>query len=253
MKITFLGQCGFLLECKEHRIVIDPYLSDFLDVNMSKDDVQWKREFPAPATLMELNPTIVLLSHMHYDHLDPWAIDSYIKEGGKALFVGPYAVEERLRDKNVTNIQFIDEGINFEEFPIYAIPCAHPELHKDESGHYKELSYVIGNGDERIFFGGDMMVYPGLVERVRKMNCKLALLPCNGWDEWRKEHGIVGNTSAEEASFFAHEIGVDAFVPMHHDLFAINSCSTDVIAAEAEKIGIKALQLKVMDSIVLGK
>ena len=253
LKITFLGQCGFLLEFQEHRIVIDPCLSDFLDVTMSKDDVQWKREFPSPVTLLELNPTMVLLSHMHYDHLDPWTIGPYIKAGGKALFVGPFAVEERLRNENVKEIQFLDEGMDYKEVPIYAIPCAHPDLHKDEEGHYKELCYVIGDGEERIFFGGDMMVYPGLVERVREMNCKLALLPCNGWDDWRKNHSIVGNTSAEEAATFARDIGVTAFVPMHHDLFKINSCSETVIDEAAEKAGVQVMHMKVMQCVVVGE
>lgn len=251
MKITFLGQCGFLIEYHEHRIVIDPYLSDFLNINMTNDEVSWKREFPVPTTLTALNPTMVLLSHMHYDHLDPWTIGPYVQEGGRALFVGPFSTEERLKAQNVQNVLFVDEGTDLKSVPINVIPCAHPELHRDTNGHYKELSYVIGSGNERIFFGGDMMVYPGLAERVRKMNCSIALLPCNGRDAWRDAHNITGNTTAEEAAMFAHDIGVSTFIPMHHDLFRINSCSEASIKNAAQKACVDVLLLKVMESIEL--
>ena len=33
MRITYLGQCGFLIEAAGTRIVTDPYLSDYVDRN----------------------------------------------------------------------------------------------------------------------------------------------------------------------------------------------------------------------------
>ena len=83
------------------------------------------------------------------------------------------------------------------------------------------------------------------------MNCSIALLPCNGRDAWRDAHNITGNTTAEEAAMFAHDIGVSTFIPMHHDLFRINSCSEVSIKNAAQKACVDVLLLKVMESIEL--
>ena len=251
MKITFLGQCGFLLEGESQRIVTDPYLSDFLDRNFSKGDVQWNRLYPPPASLADLNPDVILLSHKHYDHLDPWTVRPYIEAGGKALFVAPYDAKQRLEEQSVQNVRYIDAGetLKIGAFRIHAIPCAHMELHTDGDGHYRELSYVIEENDDRVFFAGDMMLRAGLEEEVRAMACQLLLLPCNGRDAWRDAHGIVGNMTAGEAALFAKKVGAKMFVPMHHDLYDINRCDAEEIRIAARNNDVAVCCMKPMECL----
>ena len=251
MKITFLGQCGFLLEGNAQRIVIDPYLSDFLDKNFSKEDVQWKRLFPPPTSLTCLNPDVILISHKHYDHLDPWTIRPYIEAGGKALFVAPYAAKERLEKQGVKNVCYIDAGetMKIGDCSIRAIACAHMELHVGSNGHYRELSYGIEESGNRILFAGDMMLRAGLEEEVRALACQLLLLPCNGRDAWRDAHNIVGNMTAEEAAAFAKNVGASMFIPMHHDLYDINRCNAEEIRVAAQKNDIAVCCMQPMECL----
>ena len=251
MRMTFLGQCGFVLDTGNTVVAVDPYLSDYLDRNCCTDEVRWERRFPAGTDLRGIDPDVVLLSHRHWDHLDPWTIKPYIDAGGNALFVGPWATRERLDQQGVRDVHFIDAGetLEIDDVRIDAIACAHPELHRDDEGHCMELSYVISWPGGRLFFGGDMMVRSGLVEEVAAFDCKVMLLPCNGRDAWRDAHGIVGNTTASEAARFAWDAGADILVPMHHDLYEINFCEEEVIQKEAAEAGVHALCMHPMQTV----
>ena len=51
MRMTNLGQCGFLLEIAGVRIVTDPYLSDFVDRHHAGDP-SWTRNYAPPCTCL---------------------------------------------------------------------------------------------------------------------------------------------------------------------------------------------------------
>ena len=249
--MTFLGQCGFVIDTGKTVVVIDPYLSDYLDQNCCTEEVRWKRRFPAGASLRSLDPDVVLLSHRHWDHLDPWTIKPYVDSGGSALFVGPYATAERLNQQGVQNTRYLDAGDVFtiDDVCVTAIACAHPELHTDEGGHCMELSYIVSWQGGKLFFGGDMMVRPGLVEEVAPHRCRVMLLPCNGRDAWRDAHGIIGNATSKEAAQFARDAGADILVPMHHDLYDINACAEEVIQRDALEAGVHAFCMRPMQTV----
>src|SRR5947207_12725733 len=84
------------------------------------------------------------------------------------------------------------------------------------------LGYVVSAGGVRVYHAGDTVVFDGLVDRLRELRVDLALLPINGRDAEREAAGIVGNIDAREAAQLAEEIGADAAVPLHWDMFAWN-------------------------------
>ena len=143
------------------------------------------------------------------------------------------------------------ESVSIQGAQITAIACAHPELHLDADGRYAELSYVIRCENQAIFFGGDMMVREGLIKEIKPYKCSLMLLPCNGRDAWRDAHGIVGNMNSTEAAEFARVCNAKAFVPMHHDLYAINDCSEEQILEDADKAGVRVVCMKPMQTLEL--
>lgn len=253
IQVTFLGQCGFILNFDGKTVVLDPYLSDYLDRKLSTDDVKWERKFPAPTTLAHINPDIVLISHRHEDHLDPWTIRPYAKSGGKALFVAPYAAKECLQKLGVHNIRYMDsdDQLLLDSVKITAVPCAHPELHYDQNGKCIELSYIIQYGGHAFFFGGDMLARNGLAEQLVPYTCDLMMLPCNGRDAWRDARGIIGNTTSSEAAAFAKRAHATVFIPMHHDLYEINSCSDEQIYRDADAAGIQAICMKPLQTLTL--
>jgi len=135
-----------------------------------------------------------LISHSHGDHLDPWTIGRYVESGGKALIACPAPEWGLLEDLRVPRIVKArsDEPFPIGQATVTPIPCAHTELHRDEAGDFRELSYFIDLDGVRLFFGGDMSLYEGLMERLEGIRPDVVLRPANGPDADRPAKGIVG-------------------------------------------------------------
>lgn len=249
MKITYLGQCGFLIEGGNTRIVTDPYLSCYVDKHFYSEITPWKRLYPAPAALAELRPVGVLISHAHSDHMDPETIGQYLKAGGQAVFSAPAPEIPALKALGVQDMiaARAENPFTIGGATITPIACAHTQFHKDDMGRFHELSYLIELDGTTIFFGGDMSLYDGLDTRLARADCDLLLLPVNGRDEARTANGIIGNIDAAEAANLAARLSAP-FIPMHHDLYAINGCTPETIAAAAQAAGSRAIALRPMES-----
>lgn len=250
LKVTYLGQCGFLLDFGHTRIVTDPYLSDYVDQNFFTAETPWRRLYPAPTGLASLKPDGVLISHSHGDHLDPWTLQTYVSGGGKALIAVP--APERGYVDGFAAGQVIqsraEESFMIGPVKITPIACAHTQLHTDEAGRFYELSYLIECGDARVFFGGDMSLYDGLKTRIAAARPTLLLLPVNGADKARTDKGIIGNIDHVQAAALAASLHT-AYIPMHHDLYAINGCSKEDILKAAHEMGAEAIILKPMEAL----
>lgn len=241
LRVTYLGQCGFLLEANGIRIVTDPYLSNSVD----KEANGWHRAYEPPCTLEELRPDCIIISHSHDDHMDSVTLDAYRKAGGNATIAAPAPETALLGKLGFSRIigARAEHGFNVKGAVITPIACAHTLLDIDEIGRFRNLSYFIDFGDNCVFFGGDMSLYDGLEERIALENCSMLLLPCNGRDEERTSQGIIGNITAEEASCLATHLNVP-FIPMHHDLYEANGCSVEEIMHAAETAGAHIIVLK---------
>lgn len=230
VQYTYLGQCGFLLDFDGTRIMTDPHFSSY-----GPDDM---RSYPPPCTLMDAAPEAVLISHSHVDHLDPKTIAPYVAAGGQAAFYAPAPECRLLQELGVANWRAARAEQPFSVGPVTVtpIPCAHMELHPDEHGDYHELSYLLSGCGKTVFFGGDMSLYPGLLERLQRQPIDLLLLPVNGWDTERLSQGIIGNIDHRQAAQLAAQLGAP-FCPMHHDVYAFNGCPIGQVAAAAEEYG----------------
>ena len=251
-KLTYLGQCGFLIEAAGTRLVTDPYLSDYVDHCFFSDETPWRRRYPAPAALADLEPDGVLISHSHGDHLDPWTIGRYVEAGGEAPIACPAPECGPLVDLGVPRVvkARADEPFPIGGATVTPIPCAHTELHRDESGDFREMSYLIDLDGVRLFFGGDMSLYEGLMERLIAAKPDVVLLPANGRDDARTEKGIVGNINEAEAASLAAVLGA-TYIPMHWELYDINGCDEEAILAAAWGAGARVRLMRPMETIEL--
>lgn len=254
LTITYLGQCGFLLDFGAVRIVTDPYLSDSVDRLYATPETPWRRAYPAPRALFDLMPDAVLISHDHGDHLDPDTLIPYVRAGGRAVIAAPAPVCAALGEMLPPDAPPIaparaERPFDIGPARITPVACAHTQLHTDDMGRFYELSYIIRVGDQAVFFGGDMSLYDGLTERLRAEGCRVLLLPANGRDEARTAAGIVGNTDCAEAAELAAALDAPLYIPMHHDLYAINGCADEDILAAAARAGARVKILKPMEAI----
>jgi L-ascorbate metabolism protein UlaG (beta-lactamase superfamily) len=121
---------------------------------------------------------------------------------------------------------------------VDAIPACHGEGMDDAYRLGPFLGYVMSAGGARVYHAGDTVLFDGLAERLRELRVDLALLPINGRDADREAEGIVGNMDAREAAQLAREIGADAAVPLHWDMFAGNPGDPAAFVAAAQTTAI---------------
>lgn len=240
----------FHIETDTLSIVTDPYLSDSVDSPTSK------RNYPAPTTLCELMPDVIVISHPHGDHLDKKSLEPFyrLRRRSFTLVPAPSAAEIRSIYGAPTEMHAPAPAAWGEPFElagvkIIAIPCAHTELHQDESGDFRELSYIIEAEGKKIFFGGDMSMYDGLLEPLAAAKLDAMLLPVNGRDWFRTSRNIIGNLDSNEAAELAAKCGTKIFIPGHHDLYDTNGCPNDWIEYSAKKFSAPLKLLKVCESV----
>lgn len=226
LALFYLGQEGFLLKFRETYLLIDPYLTDYVDRNCSDVTICWKRNYPSPIAPEELDfIDYVLCTHAHFDHADPDSLRTLAKVNPKAMFLAPAPIKDTILSYGIAPKQFLgalaDEEILFNNFRVVPVPSAHEELHTDASRHYTELGYRIFAENISLYHAGDCCIYEGLAERL--MDTDIAMLPVNGRSYYKRyEQDIIGNMTAEEAVILAKEIRSDLLVPMHYDLYDVN-------------------------------
>lgn len=250
MKLTNLGQCGFVIEAGGKRLVTDPYLSYTVDEKHYSEATPWKRLYEPPCALIDVKPDVVVISHSHDDHMDPKTLGDYRAAGWDCIVAAPAPECGKLEELGFSNIVYARAEQAFEAcgFKVTPIICAHTEPHVDDMGRFRELSYIIEAEGKKLLFGGDLSIYDGLVERVARENIDYALIPANGRDDERTANDIIGNTDAKEAAQLAAAWGC-VLVPTHYDLYAINGCPAEEITAAADGAGAKYIMLKVGETI----
>ncbi|MBQ8509101.1 MAG: MBL fold metallo-hydrolase [Clostridia bacterium] len=245
IKITYLGQMCYLIEHEGIKIVTDPYLSNSVDGPASK------RKYPAPTTLCELLPDAIVISHPHGDHLDKTSLIPFYRLRRRCFTLVPAPSADTILEIGGEPVPMISpapamlgESVRVGSVTITAIPCAHTELHQDGEGNFRELSYLIEADGKKVFFGGDMSMYDGLLETLIAAAPDVMLLPVNGRDWFRTSRSIIGNLDSNEAAELAARCRTKLFIPGHHDLYESNGCPNEWIEYSAKKFGAPLKLLK---------
>lgn len=224
--LFYLGQEGFLIKYGNTHLLIDPYLSDFVDRRNSTPEAKWQRRYPAPVSAESLDfVDYVFCTHGHNDHSDPDTLSVLAKCNAKAKFIAPAPVRKKLISCGIAPERIIDaiadREIDLGSCSVIPVPSAHEELHVDENGNYAEMGYKFRLGDISIYHAGDCCVYEGLAERI--MNVDVLMVPVNGRSYYKRYvQDIIGNMTSEEAVILAKEVNAGMIIPMHYDLYDIN-------------------------------
>ncbi len=164
-----LGHSTILVKLRGKWWLTDPVFS------LRASPVQWfgpKRFHAPPIALDELPPIRgVILSHDHYDHLDKAAIKAL--NGKVDLFLTPIGVGDRLVDWGVpqAKVRQFDwwEGIAVDGVRFAFTPAQHFSGRGLRDGNRTLWgSWVIDDGEKRVFFSGDSGYFPGFAEIGRR-------------------------------------------------------------------------------------
>jgi L-ascorbate 6-phosphate lactonase len=197
-------------------IYVDPYLSP-----------SPARQTP-PLLLPEqvTHADLVLCTHDHGDHIDPFALAGIVKASPEAVFVAPRPHRQRMLEIGVpeAHLRLLshDESLEAGGVRVWAVKAKHEFFEEGPEG-FPFLGYVVEGGGVRFYHSGDTLVYEGMVASLRRWKLHAAFLPINGRDAGRYRSGCIGNMTYQEAVDLAGELEVGLAVPAHWDMFAGNS------------------------------
>ena len=217
MKITWLGQGGYLIEHAGRRLAIDPYLTDALARLQN-----FPRLVPPPIAIGALAPDIVFITHDHLDHFDPETLQPLLQQAPRCLLAGPASVirHGRLLGMEEQRLVLVHVGAMTALLGFALTPT--PAQHSDASA----VGLLVKVGARMIYISGDTLYSPALGTQVRA----LAAQPLDA--AFVCINGRLGNMNATDAAALVAQLQPGVAVPMHYGLFAGNTADPqDFVAA----------------------
>jgi L-ascorbate metabolism protein UlaG (beta-lactamase superfamily) len=174
LAMRFLGHSTVRLEIAGTVVLTDPVLTDRVGPLL--------RVGPSPSLPDWADADLVLLSHLHGDHLHLPSLRLLAAIGARV--VAPRGVGDWLRARGITRVEELapGEAVAHADLVITGVPARH-------SGHRwgprstrgpqaAAMGHLIEGGDLRIYAAGDTDLFPGMATLPRP---DVALLPVWGW------------------------------------------------------------------------
>jgi L-ascorbate metabolism protein UlaG (beta-lactamase superfamily) len=219
MEIRWLGHSCFEFSAEGTRVLVDPFL---------------KPNSPtAPVTAEEVEPTHILLSHGHADHLAD-AIPLAKRTGAPVLAIVELAKwldargVEKTFDPNLGGIVQFDWGWVklVQAFHTNTAPGEGDELFSAEAGTAIGLpaGLVINIGGVTVYHLGDTCLFGDMKLIAERTPVDVACVPMGG-------HYTMG---IDDAAYACGLIGADTVLPMHYGTFPVIDADPAEFKAKVE-------------------
>jgi len=198
-RIVFLGHATVLIELDGVRLLTDPLLRERV--------AHLRRQVPP------LDPTVyagldaVLISHLHYDHLD---LASLRLLGLEMPLLVPAGAGELLQRKGFTGVSELSVGetANIGGLQVEAVEARHDGRRHPGGMRAETLGYVI-RGRRTVYFAGDTELFDGM--SALGLSLDIALLPVAGWGPTLGPGHMGPLDAARAASFIRPRLAI----PIH--------------------------------------
>jgi len=252
--LWWIGQEGFVIKSQNLILYIDPYLSTYAERITKGHPNEHVRMCPPPMTPAEVtNADIVLCTHDHADHIDPDGIPLIAESSPRVHFVVPAAARQTMLnfriDANRIHTLKGDDHLILRDIKVYGICAKHERFDRDPQKGCPYLSYIIQIEGQTLLHAGDTIPYAGQVEKVNKHKIDLAFIPINGRDDFRHSLQFEGNFTCDEAVDFARAIRAGLTIPMHYDMFTINTADVNDFRKIAARKNLRYLVMEHAQSI----
>jgi L-ascorbate metabolism protein UlaG (beta-lactamase superfamily) len=202
-RLGYVGHATVLIELDGVRLLTDPMLRGRV--------FHLRRHGPVSAAAYS-NVDAVLISHAHWDHLDP---RSLARLGPRLRLVVPRGVARILRRRRFEEIIELDAGeaVDVGGLTITATPAEHDAGRGPLGVDAPALGYVI-SGSKRIYFAGDTDLFPGMADLAP---LDVALLPVAGWGPRLP----AGHLDARRAAEALRLLEARTAVPIHWGTYSL--------------------------------
>lgn len=213
MKITWIGQSGYIIKSGTTEIIIDPYLSDVVNRVAGR-----ARLVEAPIQPEDITADAVICTHNHLDHLD---VDAIAKMRKEQFFITTEEGREKLKELNQENVQTLQVG--------ESVTVGHGEDKMEITAVYanhtvEAFGAVVKAEGKTLYFSGDTLYDERLFE-IKKYRPDVTFICING---------RLGNMNVEEALITAEKISAKVNVPNHYGMFASNTENPEKFTGKME-------------------
>jgi len=199
--MTFLGHATVLIEMNGVRILTDPILVDRLGF--------LTRVAPTLDRALYQAVDLVLISHLHLDHLDRLSLARLDPEPEIVVCPGGAGLARSWGWQRVMELA-PGERHRVGDVVVTATPAAHPGARPPFGPRGTAVGYLLEAGETRIYFAGDTDLFPEMRSLVSG-ELDVALVPIGGWGP-RLGAGHLDPTRAAEAVV---RLGPRYAVPIH--------------------------------------
>ena len=228
MKVTWLGQSGYVFDYKGQRLLIDPFFSDIVEKKQG-----FKRLMQAPFSIEELRPSAIFITHNHLDHFDPIALPQIHSFYPAIPIIGPASVIKKANEMgfNPSVLRQIDKGetIEVSDFKITATAAYHSDPFS--------VGCLIELGDKTIYYSGDTILTEFLLGDILSLTNRqidIVFIVING---------RLGNMNVDEAIDLTVKLNPKLAIPMHYGMFAENTEDPQIFIDGCMMNNINAIEL----------
>ncbi len=193
LKITWIGQSGYILNDGTTEICIDPYLSD-----MAERICGQKRLISSPVQAENLKSDVVICTHRHIDHMDTDSIEKM----KNMVFLAP----SDACNISDADIKAFDVGDTYTtgNFTIRAVFADHT---------VPAIGVIIEHSGLKLYFSGDTY-YNEKLCKLKEEKPDAVFICING---------RLGNMDVHDAIRLTNVLNPKASVPNHYGMFADNT------------------------------